>query len=80
MSNVKTLNPLIPDPEIFQDFVDALGDHIPAIERDIGRLKNAPEDRAVLADLFRANDRRAMANGGPVSNEVSAIGCGAILG
>jgi len=54
MSNVKTLNPLIPDPEIFQDFVDALGDHIPAIERDIGRLKNAPEDRAVLADLFRA--------------------------
>lgn len=54
MVSHKPLNPLIPDPEIFQDFVDALGDHIPAIERDIGRLKKAPDDRAVVADLFRA--------------------------
>ncbi|HET7776446.1 MAG TPA: HD domain-containing phosphohydrolase [Azospira sp.] len=54
MSGRMPSNPLIPDPEIFQDFVDALGDHIPAIERDIGRLKKQPEDRSVLADLFRA--------------------------
>ena len=47
-------HPMIRDPEMFQDFVDALGDQIPKIERDIGRLKHAPNDRAVLADLFRA--------------------------
>ncbi len=54
MTGKKPFNPLIPDPEIFQDFVDALGDHIPAIERDIARLKKTPDDRSVLADLFRA--------------------------
>lgn len=47
-------HPMIRDPEMFQDFVDALGDQIPKIERDIGKLKHAPNDRAVLADLFRA--------------------------
>lgn len=54
MNDNKMRNPLIADPELFQDFVDALTDHIPAIERDIGRLRSTPGDKAVLADLFRA--------------------------
>lgn len=54
MPHARPTHPMIPDPEMFQDFVDALGDQIPKIERDIGKLKHTPNDRAVLADLFRA--------------------------
>lgn len=54
MSGKRTFNLPTLDQETFQDFVDALADHIPAIERDIGRLKTSPGDKAVLADLFRA--------------------------
>lgn len=42
------------DMDVFPDFVDSLADLIPAIERDVGRLRKTPEDRALLADLFRA--------------------------
>lgn len=42
------------DPEGFVEFVDDLADHVPRIERDIARLKREPEDRALIADLFRA--------------------------
>jgi hypothetical protein len=48
------IQPRIDDPEGFQDFRDDVADHIPRIERDIARLKRAPGDRALIADLFRA--------------------------
>lgn len=54
MPNARPNHPMIRDPDMFQDFVEALGDQIPKIERDIGKLKRTPDDRAVLADLFRA--------------------------
>lgn len=47
-------HPIIRDPEMFQDFVDSLTDQIPNVERDIAKLKQTPDDRSILADLFRA--------------------------
>ncbi len=43
----------LPDKRALAEFVEALGDHAPNIERDIARLKSAP-DREVVASLFRA--------------------------
>ncbi len=52
LSNLQKL--LIPDEESLQDFIDALSDHIPRIERDIGQLKQKPNDKLLIANLFRA--------------------------
>ena len=46
--------PVITDREALQEFIDGLIDHAPNIERDIARLRNAPGDREVISDLFRA--------------------------
>lgn len=55
MSDYTTLlNPVIRDREALQEFYDALIDKTPIIERDIARLRRAPKDFAVIADLFRA--------------------------
>lgn len=46
--------PVVGDRDALQEFIDALTDHAPNIERDIARLKSAPGDRDVVANLFRA--------------------------
>lgn len=45
--------PLIKDREALQEFLDALTDHVPGIERNISKLKLKPRDRVLIADLFR---------------------------
>ena len=44
----------ITDKVALEEFVEALGDHAPNIERDIARLKASPEDREVISSLFRS--------------------------
>jgi len=46
--------PRISDREALGEFLDALTDKMPNIERDIARLRRAPKDRDLIADLFRA--------------------------
>ncbi len=46
-------HPQLHDREALHDFIDALGDQVPSIERDISRLKTAPNDRVLIANLFR---------------------------
>ncbi len=48
------LQPRIADRESFQEFVEALEDQIPGIERDIAALRKAPAERTLIAQLFRA--------------------------
>lgn len=48
------LQPRIQDSESLQDFSDTLTDHVPNIERSIAQLKLAPDDRTLVANLFRA--------------------------
>ncbi|MGE5384628.1 MAG: HD domain-containing phosphohydrolase [Betaproteobacteria bacterium] len=45
--------PTVQDREALEEFADALIDRAPQIERDVARLKKAPADREVIADLFR---------------------------
>ncbi|HQC79580.1 MAG TPA: HD domain-containing phosphohydrolase [Accumulibacter sp.] len=52
--DAKTLTaPAVTDQEGLQDFIDALQDYAPAIERDVARLRAAPGDREVIGSLFR---------------------------
>ena len=46
--------PVVTDMEGLREFIDALIDHAPKIERNVARLKVVPSDREVLADLFRS--------------------------
>lgn len=46
--------PHIQDREALQEFLDALTDQVPNIERDVARLKQKPGDKVLIADLFRA--------------------------
>ncbi|MBI3903082.1 MAG: HD domain-containing protein [Nitrosomonadales bacterium] len=48
------LQPRIHDRESLHEFADALTDQLPGIERNIAKLKSSPNDRALIADLFRA--------------------------
>lgn len=48
------LQPRIRDNESLHEYIDALTDQIPNIERDIVRLKGAPGDKMLIANLFRA--------------------------
>jgi len=48
------LHPTIADRELFREFVEALEDQAPGIERDIAALRKAPDDRTLIARLFRA--------------------------
>jgi HD-GYP domain-containing protein (c-di-GMP phosphodiesterase class II) len=45
--------PTAQDRNALEEFADALIDRAPQIERDVARLKKAPTDREVTADLFR---------------------------
>ena len=46
--------PAIADRIALEEFVESLSDHAPNIERDIARLRSAPEDREVISSLFRS--------------------------
>lgn len=48
------LQPRIVDRDSFQEFVEALEDQVPGIERDVAALRRSPGDRALIARLFRA--------------------------
>ena len=55
MADLTTLlQPRIVDRESFQEFVEALDDQVPEVERDIAALRRTPDDRALIARLFRA--------------------------
>ncbi|MBU0594942.1 MAG: HD domain-containing protein [Gammaproteobacteria bacterium] len=55
MVNIQALiNPRVPDSEALLEFAEALTDRAPDIERDMARLAQAPTDRVVIADIFRA--------------------------
>ena len=42
------------DKDALQEFIESLSDLAPSIERDIARLKDSPNDRDVIGNLFRA--------------------------
>ncbi len=46
--------PVIQDRELFEEFADALTDRAPEIERDVAKLRKAPDDPETTASLFRA--------------------------
>lgn len=48
------LHPRVRDNESLREFLDALTDSVPGIERNISELKRAPRDKTLIADLFRA--------------------------
>lgn len=55
MANVRVLeNPRIQDKEALIEFAEALSDRAPLIEQDMAKLGRSPNDRAVIADLFRS--------------------------
>jgi len=54
MNTDALLQPHITDRESLQEFADNLTDQIPLIERDIARLERTPNDKTLIADLFRA--------------------------
>lgn len=54
MNAVSVAAAVMSDEESLQDFIDALRDYAPAIERDVARLRNSPGEREVLGSLFRS--------------------------
>lgn len=54
MNAALLLHPRIDDPAGFQDFRDGLTDAAPRIERMVAELKRGTDNRATVADLFRA--------------------------
>lgn len=48
------LHPRIRDRESLDEFLEALTDQAPKVERDVARLRKAPDDKTLIADLFRA--------------------------
>lgn len=46
--------PAIADKEALEEFIEALSDLAPGIERDIARLQSSPDDHEVVSSLFRA--------------------------
>jgi len=55
MANIQALTrPVIYDREALGEFADSLADHAPSIERDMSKLSKEPNNRVVVADIFRA--------------------------
>lgn len=55
MADLATLlQPRVLDRESFQEFVEALEDQVPGVERDIAALRKDPTDRTLIARLFRS--------------------------
>lgn len=48
------ISPTVTDLIALEEFIESLHDLAPGIERDISRLKNAPNDREIVSSLFRA--------------------------
>ena len=48
------IKPVVQDREALEEFADVLTDRAPQVEHDVARLKKAPADREIIADLFRA--------------------------
>lgn len=48
------VTPVIQDRELLEEFAEALNDRAPEIERDVARLRKAPQDKEITAELFRA--------------------------
>lgn len=48
------LHPLVQDQEGLTEFIEDLADIVPNVERDIAKLKRTPDDKALIANLFRA--------------------------
>jgi chemotaxis protein histidine kinase CheA len=48
------LQPRITDRNGLREFIEDLEDQVPGIEQDIAALRKAPDDRALIARLFRA--------------------------
>lgn len=46
--------PVIADKRAWEEFIEALSDIVPNIERDISRLKSTPGDRELISSLFRS--------------------------
>ncbi len=46
--------PAVNDRDALEEFSDSLTDRAPEIERDVTRLRKAPQDKELIADLFRA--------------------------
>ena len=47
-------HPTIADRQALEEFVEALSDLAPGIERDVADLRRHVDDREVIASLFRA--------------------------
>jgi response regulator RpfG family c-di-GMP phosphodiesterase len=54
MNIAALLHPHVPDRESLKDFARNLIDQIPGIERNIARLKKTPNDKYMIAELFRS--------------------------
>lgn len=54
MDNRSIVSPIIADKDAFEEFVESLADLAPNIERDIARLKAAPDDHEIISSLFRS--------------------------
>lgn len=54
MDLVAIISPKIQDRVALEEFADALTDRAPEVEQDVARLKQAPGEREITADLFRA--------------------------
>ena len=54
METHSIIDPVMNDKIALDDFIESLSDHAPNIERDIARLKSAPNDRDVISSLFRS--------------------------
>jgi HPt (histidine-containing phosphotransfer) domain-containing protein len=46
--------PTVTDLNALEEFIESLHDLAPSIEKDVSRLKNAPDDRDILGNLFRS--------------------------
>lgn len=46
--------PSITDFEALEEFIESLNDLAPNIERDVSRLRSAPDDREIIGSLFRS--------------------------
>ena len=46
--------PSVTDFEALDEFIESLNDLAPGIERDVSRLRNAPDDREIIGSLFRS--------------------------
>lgn len=46
--------PVITDRRAWEEFIEALTDTVPNIERDISRLRSTPGDRELISSLFRS--------------------------